>query len=225
MSRENRVAYLRDQCRSGAITASRMRGVPVLLCGVPIARDLGRRPSRPGLERQGGIGKMRAIGMEVENNIEKLRGHNRAATPVAQKLGVAVEKRLVHTVEIAAAEFGADELEEPPCAVEDLTHAGRRQTRSEPGNLDVQPCVEILPQALRHRRIRDCAEMHGDMASAGILAKDGRPEIPAGIAIAGKIMTIKTGPQRRRRQHKIIIQGRRQTRGSSRLHCRASGGK
>jgi hypothetical protein len=57
---------------------------------------------------------MRAIGMKVENGIEKLRDHNRAATPVAQKLGVAVEKSLVHTVEIAAAEFGADELEEAP---------------------------------------------------------------------------------------------------------------
>ena len=88
---------------------------------------------------------MRAIGMEVENDVEKLRGDDRAATPVAQKLRVAVEKSLVHTVEIAAAEFGADELEEAPCAVEDLTHAGRRQTRSKPRNLDVQPCVEILP--------------------------------------------------------------------------------
>src|ERR1700678_3140717 len=169
---------------------------------------------------------MRAIGVKVENGIEKLRDHNRAATPVAQKLGVAVEKSLVHTVEIAAAEFGADELEEAPCSVEGLTHAGRRQTRSEPGNLDVQPCVKILPQALRHRRMRDRAEMHRDMASAGILAKDGRPEIPAGVAVAGKIMTIETGPQRRRRQHRMIIQGRRRrTRGSSRLHCRASGGK
>jgi hypothetical protein len=69
---------------------------------------------------------MRAKGMEVENDIEKLCGHDRAAASVAQKLGVAVEKSLVHTVEIAAAEFGADELEEAPCAVEHLTHAGRR---------------------------------------------------------------------------------------------------
>ena len=169
---------------------------------------------------------MRAIGMKVENDIEKLCGDDRAATPVAQKLRVAVEKSLVHTVEIAAAEFGADELEEPPCAVEGLTHACRRQTRSEPGNLEVQPCVEILPQALRHRRIRDRAEMHGDMASAGILAKDGRPEIPAGVAIAGKTITIEAGPQRRSRQDRMIIQGRRRRmRGSNRLHCRASGGK
>ena len=68
--------------------------------------------------------------------------------------------------------------------------------------------------------------MHSDMASAGILAKDDWPEIPAGIAIAGKIITSESGPQRRRRQHRMIVQGRRrQTRGRSRLHCRASGGK
>ena len=76
---------------------------------------------------------MRAIGMEVENDIEKLRGHDRAAAPVAQKLGVAVEKSLVHTVEIAAAELGADELEEAPCAVEDLTHGLAGGKRAKPG--------------------------------------------------------------------------------------------
>ena len=199
---------------------------PILLGGVTIARDLRRRPSRPRLERQRGDGKVRTIGMEVENDIEKLRGHDRAATPVAQKLGVAIKETLIHTIEIAAAEFGVDELEEAPCAVEGLTHAGRRQPRSKPGDLDVQPCVEILSQALRHRLIRNLAEMHGDVASAGILAKDGRPEIPTGVAKPRKIMTIEAGSQRRRRQHREIVQGRGdRTRGGDQLHCRISGGR
>ena len=164
--------------------------------------------------------------MKVENDVKKLRNHDRSAAAVAQNLGVAVEKSLIHTVEIAAAEFGADELEEAPGAVEDLTHAGRRQARSETGNLDIQTCVEILPQPPRHRRIRDRVEMHGNMASTGILAKDGWPEIPARVAVPRKVMAIETGPQRRRRQHRDFIPDRRrQTRGGSRPHCHASGGK
>jgi hypothetical protein len=91
-----------------------------------------------------------AIGVKVEDDLDKLRDVDGTAAPVAQQLGVTVEKLLIDTAEIAGAELSADELEETSCAIEALTKAGGRKTRPMAGKVDVQPNIKILAQAPRN---------------------------------------------------------------------------
>ena len=102
-------------------------GRTVLAAPETISRDQGGRAVRPGLERKAGAIQMIAVGIEVEDDLDKLRRNDWAEPSRAERLRIPIDEALVDPRDIADAELRLDELEETPRAVERLTDAGRRK--------------------------------------------------------------------------------------------------
>ena len=170
---------------------------------------------------------MIAVGVEVEDDLEKLRRNDRAEPSRAERLRIPIDEALIDPRDIADAELRLDELEETPRAVERLTDGGRRKPWPMARQIDVEARVEIGAHDLGDRRIVDRTKMHRHMTAARVLPEYRWPEIPARIFIAGEIAAIEAGPKRRGGKHGTIFTAGRGggVRCGGGRHARASGGR
>ena len=67
----------------------------VLAAPETISRDQGGRAARPGLERKAGATQMIAVGIEVEDDLEKLRRNDRAEPSRAERLRIPIDEALI----------------------------------------------------------------------------------------------------------------------------------
>lgn len=150
---------------------------------------------------------MIAKSIEVDRHLEKVTDDDRPSAATGLEMArVAVEQLLIDPREIDGAEFAADELEEATRSVEYLPNTDRRELLAMTREIDVEPGIEQFPDCFAGTDIFDRAEMYGDMATAGVLAKYRRPEIPACIAIAGQAAPIEALLQRRGSKNRTVMQ-------------------
>ena len=140
--------------------------------------------------------------------------------------GIGVDQRRINAGKVQRAQSFADEGEEAPRPVERLPHTAGRQLRTMAGKVDIETRIEIGAHHCLHIGIFQHVEMHGDVAAPGVLAEDGRTQIPAWIAVAREGIPIKPRLQRSDCKNRALIELPgvgicwRQS-----LHCRASGGR
>src|SRR5258707_14182635 len=147
---------------------------------------------------------MIAVGVEVEDGLEKLRRNDRAKPSRAERLRIPIDEAMIDARDIAGAELRLDELEQASRAVECLTHGRGRQRWPMARQIDVEAWVEIGAHDLGNRRIGDRPEMYRHMAAARVLPEHRRAEVPARIIIVGKIAAVEAGPKRRGDKHGTI---------------------
>jgi hypothetical protein len=70
---------------------------------------------------------MIAVGVEVEDGLEKLRRNDRAQPSRTERLRIPIDETLIDARDIRGAQLRLDELEETPRPVERLTDGGRRK--------------------------------------------------------------------------------------------------
>ncbi|WP_287181792.1 hypothetical protein [Mesorhizobium sp.] len=153
--------------------------------------------------------------------------YNRPASTVSLEMAnVAIQQLLIDTAKIDRTKLIAHELEEASRTIENLPDTAGRKLLAVTRHVDVEPGIEKLAKRLANTHILDGPEMHGDMAPPGVLAKYGRSEIPARIAVARKGVPIKARLQRSGRENraKIEFPGGGGYCGQP-DHCRASGGR
>ena len=92
------------------------------------------------------------------------------------------------------------------------------------GKVDIETRIEIGAHHCLHIGIFQHVEMHGDVAAPGVLAEDGRTQIPAWIADARQVLAGMARLERRARQHGPIVERGSASKGG-RGHARASGGR
>ncbi len=135
---------------------------------------------------------MVAIEVEIGGCFQQLRDNDRPTGTIGPEMaGISVQKWLVDPVKVDNTKFITHEIEEAPRSVEGLPDTAGREYLAVTRDIDVEPGVKKLAQRLADARILDGPEMHGDMTAAGALAKHGRSEIPAWIAVARESVPIK----------------------------------
>lgn len=197
-----------------------------VLADVTITSDAGWSASAPRVEPQPSGGKMIAKSIEVDRHLEKVTDDDRPSAAIALEMArVAVEQLLIDPRKIDSAEFDLHELEEAARPVEYLPNTGRRELLAMTREIDVEPGIEQFPDCFAGTDIFDRAEMYGDMATAGVLAKYRRPEIPACIAIAGQAAPIEALLQRRGSKNRTVMQILWERSEGNFAHGRTSGGR
>ncbi|WP_457660602.1 hypothetical protein [Sinorhizobium medicae] len=198
-----------------------------ILANVTVASDAGWCAPGPWLESQADGREMITIDVEISRDFQKVPDYNRPAGTVCLEMAnVAIQKRLADLAKIDSTKLVTHELEEASCAVEGLPDTAGRKYLAMTRHVDVQPGIEELAKRLADTVILDRPKMHGDVTAAGVLAKYGRSEVPARIAVAREGVAIKARLQRSGCENRATIKflgGRECWRRSD--HCRASGGR
>ena len=196
-----------------------------VLGNMTIARDACGWPSVPRFERQAAGGKVLTVEIEVDDDLEKLPDNDGPPCRVLSEMPrIGVDQRRINAGKVQRAQSFADEGEEAPRPVERLPHTAGRQLRTMAGKVDIETRIEIGAHHCLHIGIFQHVKMHGDVAAPGVLAEDGRTQIPAWIADARQVLAGMARLERRARQHGPIVERGSASKGG-RGHARASGGR
>jgi hypothetical protein len=216
----------------GEITASGKRGVlfSPLVWVAPATRKA-ERPFHGSQQVEPTGGHVVAEVVEVDHDLEQVGDLHRASLRVCDEMiAVGIEQTLVNRCEIAGPLAPGDELQEPAYAVEELAEAGWRQAGAVARNVEVEPCVEELPQGPLEPWIGDAVEMRGDMADAGVGPEHGRRQVPGAVLEAGQCRSLEAPAQRRALQDRpagkrMRSYRRNELEGRGPGHARASSGR
>lgn len=232
MSPAKTTMYLSDHLSRGEITASGKRGVlfSPLVWVAPATRKA-ERPFHGSQQVEPTGGHVVAEVVEVDHDLKQVGDLHRASLRVCDEmLAVGIEQALVNRCEIASPLAPGDELQEPACAVEELAEAGWRQADAVARNVEVEPCVEELPQGPLEPWIGDAVEMRDDVADAGVGAEHGRRQVPGAVLEAGQCRPLEAGAQWYTVQYRPAREGmrgyrRNELQGRGLGHVRASSGR
>ena len=168
---------------------------------------------------------MLAKSVQVEDDAEQLHDDD-GATSVLKRLGVTVKQCLVDALKIANTVFDLRKTEEAKGSAKKAADGYGQRSRLIARQINVQPYIKILPNGLGDCRIINGFKINRDVRTPCVLPKHSGIEVPARVAVARKIGSVKTRTQWRVRQHgPAVRQGGRRARRNCGIHRRASGGK
>lgn len=168
---------------------------------------------------------MLAKSVQVEDDAEQLHDDDGAA-PVLKHLDVTIEQCLVDAPKIANTVLDFHKIEEAKGSVKKTADGYGQCSRLTTRQVDIQPCIKILPNGLGDYRITNGFKINRDGGTRGVLAEHSGTEIPTRITVTRKISSVETGTQWRVRQHgPVVQQGGCRARRNCGIHRRASGGK